>query len=96
MIDTKSEQLRLLTKAASAVPGNPHASTLIRWSLRGLRGIRLETVLVGGRRFTSIEAIARFLARLNDPATVPIATVSRARQEQIARANRQLDSEGLT
>ena len=52
MIDIETEQLRLLTKASADVPGNPHVSTLIRWALRGVKGIKLETVLVGGRRFT--------------------------------------------
>jgi hypothetical protein len=96
MINIGSEQLRLLTKASADVPGSPHTSTLIRWALRGLRGVRLETVLIGGRRYTSVEAIERFLARLNEPATVPVPALSRSRQEHIARANRQLDAEGFT
>jgi hypothetical protein len=96
MINVGSEQLCLLTKASADVPGSPHTSTLIRWAMRGLRGVRLETVLVGGRRFTSIEAIERFLARLNEPSAVPVPSVSSSRQKCIARANQQLDAEGFT
>ena len=39
-----------------------HPSTLHRWRLRGVRGIRLETVLIGGTRYTSTEALSRFFA----------------------------------
>ena len=34
-----------------------------RWRLRGVHGIRLESVVVGGRRMTSHEAIERFIER---------------------------------
>jgi hypothetical protein len=96
MINIGSEHLRLLTKASADVPGSPHTSTVIRWALRGLRGVRLETILVGGRRYTSVEAIERFLERLNEPSIAPVPSVSRSRQEDIARANRQLDADGIT
>ena len=65
MIDTEKEHLKLLSRASADVPGNPHCSTLIRWALRGVKGIKLETVVVGGRRFTSVEAIRRFIERLS-------------------------------
>jgi len=45
------------------LPGQPHLSTLWRWYRRGVRGVRLETVVVGGRRFTSRAAIERFIER---------------------------------
>ncbi len=35
-------------------------STLHRWRLRGCRGIKLETLLIGGTRTTSAEALQRF------------------------------------
>lgn len=95
MIDTRNEQLRLLTKASADIPGRPHVSTLIRWALRWVKGIRLDTVLVGGRRFTSIEAIERFLARLNEPGTVKRFDDSTKRQRQIAEVAQQLDVEGI-
>lgn len=41
---------------------SPDISTLVRWALRGVRGRKLQTILVGGRRFTSAEAVARFVA----------------------------------
>jgi hypothetical protein len=36
-----------------------------RWADTGVDGVVLETVKVGGRRFTSLEAIERFLSRIN-------------------------------
>jgi hypothetical protein len=95
MIDIDNEQLRLLTKASADVPGTPHVSTLIRWALRGLKGIKLETVVVGGRRYTSVEAIRRFLARLNEPRSASRAPLPERRQQEVERAERRLDAEGI-
>jgi hypothetical protein len=36
-------------------------STVWRWALRGCRGARLETFSVGAKRFTTLEAFARFV-----------------------------------
>jgi predicted site-specific integrase-resolvase len=36
-------------------------TTARRWCCRGISGVRLETILVGGRRFTSSEAFERFV-----------------------------------
>jgi hypothetical protein len=38
--------------------------TSYRWSTRGVRGIVLETVQVGGTRYTSVEALRRFTEAL--------------------------------
>ena len=40
----------------------PNRSTCHRWRTRGCRGCRLSTSLIGGIRFTSIEALERFFA----------------------------------
>lgn len=65
MIDESREQLHLLVAIAEKIPGRPHITTLYRWYKHGLKGVKLETVLVGGRRYTSAEAVKRFVARLN-------------------------------
>jgi hypothetical protein len=59
------EQLQTLAEARVATPGKPDPSTLWRWAHRGVRGVRLETILIGGRRYTSAEAMARFIERLS-------------------------------
>lgn len=38
-----------------------HLSTVYRWISKGARGRVLESVLVGGVRYTSAEALERFL-----------------------------------
>jgi hypothetical protein len=60
-IDTTREVPISFHQAPKHIPGRPHVSTLHRWRLKGTRGRRLETFLVGGRRFTTVEAIHRFL-----------------------------------
>ncbi|MCC7085498.1 MAG: DUF1580 domain-containing protein, partial [Pirellulales bacterium] len=56
MIDVSRETLCSLPEACRLIPGRPHLATIYRWFRRGVRGgIRLETALVGGRRYTSRE-----------------------------------------
>ena len=62
MIDPVTETLETLAEAARSLPSRPHPSTLHRWRLRGIRGVKLDTILIGGRRYTSREALQRFFA----------------------------------
>ena len=80
MIDIDSEQLLTLAEAAREVPGRRHAGTLSRWWRKAVHGVRLETVLVGGRRFTSLEAIRRFIERLSEPRPADEPPKRRSRQ----------------
>ena len=63
---------------AQARAGRPVSpATLWRWSSHGLRGVRLETVRVGGTTCTSTEALSRFFAALSGespPETAPVPT----------------------
>jgi hypothetical protein len=59
--DITSETVIPFNKAREHFPGRPHLSTLHRWRMCGCRGRRLESFLSGGRRYTSLEAIRRFL-----------------------------------
>lgn len=65
MLDMLEENLLNLSQAARIFPGGPHKSTVHRYVTHGIHGVRLETVLVGGKRLTSKEAIVRFLMTLN-------------------------------
>jgi hypothetical protein len=92
MIDAEREELLTLTEAANSLPGRPNITTLWRWRNRGVRGVRLETVLVGGKRFTSREALARFHQAVNaaaDGVQVRSCT-NRQRERDIARAEKEL------
>jgi hypothetical protein len=66
VLDHRSEQLIPLSQVPDHLPrtnaGNrPHPATIYRWVSRGIRGTKLETIRIGGRRLTSVEAIDRFI-----------------------------------
>jgi len=84
MINVSSEALLSLSEAAGRLPKRrrgkrPHIATLYRWAQRGVRGIRLETIQVGGTLCTSLEALQRFFDRLSQP-DAPIQTTPSAEQ----------------
>jgi len=66
-----------------------HRSVIQRWITRGVRGVVLETVLIGGIRWTSAEAIQRFIERQNTPG----ATSNTVTPSQIAAAHAQAETE---
>jgi hypothetical protein len=55
------ERLVSLHDAARLLPGHVHISTVRRYHLYGLHGVRLETLLIAGKRWTSREALERFI-----------------------------------
>ena len=59
-IDIHKEQLLTLEQAARSLPGHVAPSTIWRWHRKGVRGVRLETVVIGAKRLTSSQALARF------------------------------------
>jgi hypothetical protein len=100
-INVESETLIPFSGARSAFPGDRRVSlaTLHRWRQRGVRGVLLETCLVGGLRYTSLEAIARFVAGLNsgDAPAIPAAPVITAsqRRKQSEAARAELEKMGI-
>ncbi len=71
MIDYDKEQLITLAEAAASLPVTTHPQTVQCWTSRGVRGVVLESYCIGTRRFTSKEALERFLAKLNEPDKSP-------------------------
>jgi hypothetical protein len=43
-----------------------HVSTVWRWCRRGCKGHRLESFSVGGKKFTTLPAYERWVAKLSD------------------------------
>lgn len=89
-IDCELETLMTFDEARTAFPGDRRLSlaTLHRWRLHGVRGVKLETLLIGGLRYTSREAIARFIAAQNAddaPAAPVITPAQRRKQSEAAR-----------
>jgi hypothetical protein len=69
MIDFTEEPLISLQEAAKILPrrraGRPvHTSCIYRWTQNGVKGIKLESVQVGGCRCTSQAALNRFFSAL--------------------------------
>lgn len=95
MIDHLTETLVNFQHAGKHIPGNPALCTRHRWRLHGVRGVKLETLLVGGIRYTSIEAISRFIEEQNtDQAPTPAISPSQ-RRTMAEAANRVLEEAGL-
>jgi len=73
-----------------------HISTIYRWAHRGVGGVRLETLRVGGRLCTSAEALQRFCDALTAPRVEARgARLSRRREEEIRRAEAECDRLGI-
>ena len=64
MIDVNSETLLTVRQVARRIPGRSgkpiNISAIYRWIQRGVDGKRLEAVRIGGRFYTSVEALERF------------------------------------
>lgn len=90
------QQFIALLEAAANFPNRPHVATLVRWSLKGVgpRRVKLQTWKVGGRRYTTQEAIDRFVAQLSEE-NATAERLSARRGESIAEDERQLNAEGI-
>lgn len=98
MIDINSEELVAIPDTPAEMPNRPHIATVWRWIKRGCRGVKLETVLVGGRRYTSRESIFRFVEATTEAADSGSATspnLSPSRRRAHENANRELDDAGI-
>lgn len=95
MIDPANEEMIPFQQASRRIPGNPSLCALHRWRLTGVRGARLETLLVGGTRFTSTEAISRFIAAQNCGESAAPAITAKQRRTQAESANRVLQEAGI-
>jgi len=61
MIDSTTETLLTAKQACTVFPREVSLPTLWRWMLKGTRGVVLESIRIGGRRYTSKEACLRFV-----------------------------------
>ena len=87
MIDLTQETLLTIPQAARLIPsggkaGHIHLSTLWRWILKGTGARKLESIKVGGRTFTSAEALQRFAEAREKPEPEAVSP-SRTSQETL-------------
>lgn len=94
MIDISTEHLIPIRDVPRHLPSRPtgrrvHVSAVYRWIQRGVRGVRLEAIRIGGSTYTSTEALQRFADSLGKPslAEAPCHVQTTAsRQKRIAMA----------
>ncbi len=88
--DANFDELLSLKDAANLVPGRCHISTIHRWRLSGVRGIRLCTSMIGGRRRVTRRQLEEFFKAISQAGEVaaPMRNDS-LRQSQIAAAERE-------
>ena len=104
MIDIATETVLSLSEAREKLPrrrknARPDLATMYRWWRQGIRGIRLETIMVGATRCTSIEALQRFFNALTAAAEgskpAPQTPQPKHRRSAIAAAERRLALAGI-
>ena len=95
MIDISTESLRTLTQAAKLFPDRPSTTTMWRWTTKGVRGRILETVTLGGKVYTSLEALQRFSVSHGGTAPQSTHRSPTARERAIAQAERELSEAGI-
>jgi hypothetical protein len=101
MIDIQTEQVVTPAKATHFCPERrrgvrPNVATIYRWMMQGVRGIKLESIVIGSTRCTSIEKLQSFFDALtaaadaeHSAAIVP-PPLTKSRQQQIEAAERRL------
>ena len=98
-IDVLSEFLIPFSEARTAFPGRKRLAlaTLHRWRLCGVgvHRTKLETTLVGGLRYTSREAIQRFIENQNRTECPSPVITAKQRRIQAETADRLLQEAGM-
>lgn len=97
-IDPLAGNLLTLAQAARALPTRRRGSkvavsTVWRWATRGIRGVRLEIVRVGGVTYTTAAAIRDFVEQTNSAASPGQSPSRPSRRSQRAVAD--LDRLGI-
>jgi hypothetical protein len=96
MIDINTETILSIADAARRLPGKPHLSTVWRWITSGTRYGKLESVVIGGQRFTSAEALQRFAEQSTRAATGrPLSPSTKEREAAITKAEADLAKLGI-
>jgi hypothetical protein len=97
MTDLFSEERMTLSQLAKEEQVNP--STTWRWYLSGCRGVKLETYVSGGRRYTTRQAFRRFQEACTAASTTgyPVASTRTPaqRERDIQRAEAELAKMGV-
>jgi hypothetical protein len=105
-IDIQTEQVISPSSATHLCPERrrgvrPNIATIYRWMVDGVKGIKLDSIVVGGTRCTSVEAMQRFFDALTAAADAEHSSgttpppVGKSRQKAIEAAERRLARAGV-
>ena len=93
MIHVETEKLLVPREVCRMFPGRSGKGiaicTVTRWMLKGRKGHKLESLVAGGQRYTSREAVGRFLAKLNRGADYR----PQQQRDQRTRENQRVEAE---
>ena len=100
MIDISIENLIPIRDVPRRLPPRPtgkrvHISAVYRWIQRGVQGVRLEYIKIGGTTYTSKEALQRFADRHTGnggPSQETQLPATATRRKQIERAEREVEA----
>lgn len=93
IIDVIFNDLIPIEHVPKLLPGNPGISTIHRWRTRGVRGVKLASVRLGGRRLIPRAALVEFIESLTsvvDCVAHPGA-IRTSRRRSIEVAEREVD-----
>jgi len=97
MISFERETLVSLGDVPSLLPSRRgrrvHRATVYRWAAKGVGGVRLDVLRIGGSLFTSEQAVARFLEAQNAPHTGEASAP--ASNDDLVAEDREAESLGL-
>ncbi len=93
-INVLQDQLLTLGDACRLLPRPPSPATLWRWRVRGVNGVKLECVRVGGSWATTAEAVAEFLLAQTNHAARP-ESMYENREGRSETTTRRLRNSGL-
>jgi len=89
---------RRLTIAEAARKAGVSPGCGWRWVLYGIKGgIKLESALIGGKRYTSEEALERFVNDCTNAGSgaAPIVRTNKQRERAVEQAERELEQAGI-
>jgi len=89
------EEWQSLTEAARRLNVSP--STVWRWAMKGVRGVKLRTKVWGTRRYTTEAALEEFSERCTQVANgaQPSPRTPKQRERDIQQTERELDRAGI-
>lgn len=62
-LNLMTEDLIGINQVPKQLQNRVHVSTVWRWTNRGIKGVQLETIKLGGKTLTSQQALTRFIQR---------------------------------